>query len=112
MEGCNVADVVVFNCKGWITAGEGATTFHNTIRGLLDNGSKRLVLDVSNVTSVDSTGVQTLVSTCSFFVNNGGELKLVGLDQHVQKLLHMTAQYGVLEPHLSPDVASAIQAFN
>jgi len=68
-----VGDVTVIDAVGRITLGEGASSFRDTIRDLVSKGEKKLVLNLGNVTYIDSSGIGELVSAFTTVTNQGGQ---------------------------------------
>ena len=104
-----VGDVTVVDATGRITLGEGASTLRDTIRDLAANGHKKLLLNLSEVSYIDSSGIGELVSGFTTITNQGGKLKLVGLTKRVKDLLQITELYTVFE--VFDDEAAAVRSF-
>ncbi|MGH9640570.1 MAG: STAS domain-containing protein [Bryobacteraceae bacterium] len=105
-----VGDVAVIDAAGRITLGEGASRFRDAIRDLAAKGQKKLLLNLSEVSYIDSSGIGELVSGFTTLTNNGGQLKLVGLSKRVKDLLQITKLYTVFE--VFDDEAAAIRSFS
>jgi anti-sigma B factor antagonist len=99
----------VIDVVGRITLGEGATTLRETIRGLVTKGDKKIVLNLSEVSYIDSSGIGELVSGFTSATNQGGVLKLLGLTKRVKDLLQITKLYTVFEVFDSE--TSAVRSF-
>jgi anti-sigma B factor antagonist len=104
-----VGDVTVLNVSGRITLGEGNVMLREVVRELADQGHKRVVLNLGDVTYIDSSGLGELVKTLTTVRNKGGELKLANLSKRVNDLLHMTRLSAVFEIH--KDEADAVKSF-
>jgi anti-sigma B factor antagonist len=104
-----VGDVTVIDAAGRITLGEGASRFRDSIRELAAKGHKKLLLNLGEVSYIDSSGIGELVSGFTTVTNNGGKLKLVGLSKRVKDLLQITKLYTVFEVY--DDEAAAIRSF-
>jgi anti-sigma B factor antagonist len=104
-----VGDVSIIDALGRITLGEGASALRETIRGLVSKGNKKILLNLSEVSYIDSSGVGELVSGFTTATNQGGVLKLLGLSKRVKDLLQITKLYTVFEVH--DDEASALRSF-
>jgi anti-sigma B factor antagonist len=102
--------VTVIDAAGRITLGEGASAFRDIIRDLAAKGDKKLLLNLSEVSYIDSSGIGELVSGFTTVTNHGGTLKLVGLSKRVKDLLQITKLYTVFEAH--DDEAEAIRSFS
>jgi anti-sigma B factor antagonist len=83
-------DVTVLDMSGKITIGEGSVALRAAIRRLLEEGKKRILLNLSGVSYVDSSGIGELVSSYTAINKEGGQLKLLNLTQKIQDLLTIT----------------------
>ncbi|HEV2200376.1 MAG TPA: STAS domain-containing protein [Bryobacteraceae bacterium] len=104
-----VGDVTVVDAVGRITLGEGASTFRDSIRDLAASGHKKLLLNLAEVSYIDSSGIGELVSGFTTVANQGGSVKLLKLTKRVQDLLQITKLYTVFEVH--DDEAKAVRSF-
>jgi anti-sigma B factor antagonist len=105
-----VGDVTVIDAAGRITLGEGASAFRDTIRDLAAKGNKKLLLNLADVSYIDSSGIGEMVSGFTTITNNGGHLKLMGLSKRVKDLLQITKLYTVFEVY--DDEADAVRSFS
>jgi anti-sigma B factor antagonist len=83
-------DVTILDLAGKITIGEGSVQLREAVRGLLDEGKKKILLNLGDVSYVDSSGIGELVSSYTTAGNNGGQLKLLNLTKKIQDLLMIT----------------------
>ncbi|HUO24453.1 MAG TPA: STAS domain-containing protein [Candidatus Aquilonibacter sp.] len=104
-----VGDVLVLDVSGRITLGEGNVMLREIVRDLADKGNRRIVLNLSEVSYVDSSGLGELVKTHTTIRNKGGELKLASLNKRVHDLLQMTRLSAVFDIH--KDEGSALTSF-
>lgn len=104
-----VGDVTVIDAAGRITLGEGASAFREMIRDLAAKGEKKIVLNLNEVSYIDSSGIGELVSGFTTVTNHGGQLKLVGLSKRVKDLLQVTKLYTVFE--VFEEEADAVRTF-
>ena len=104
-----VGDVTVIDAVGRITLGEGASMFRDTVKDLASKGNQKLLLNLSEVSYIDSSGIGELVSGFTTVTNHGGQLKLIGLTKRVKDLLQITKLYTVFE--VFDDEASAVRSF-
>lgn len=104
-----VGDVTVVDAAGRITLGEGASSFRDTIRNLADKGTKKLLVNLGDVTYIDSSGIGEMVSSYTTVTNHGGQLKLLGLNKRVKDLLQVTKLYTVFE--VFEDEPAAVRSF-
>jgi anti-sigma B factor antagonist len=104
-----VGDVTVIDAAGRITLGEGSSKFRDTIRELASKGNQKLLLNLGDVSYIDSSGIGELVSAFTTVTNHGGQLKLLNLTKRVKDLLQITKLYTVFEVH--DDEATAVRSF-
>ena len=84
-------DVTVLDLSGKITIGEGSVALRTAIRRLLEEGKKRILLNLAGVSYVDSSGIGELVSSYTAIgKEDGGQLKLLNLTQKIRDLLTIT----------------------
>ena len=105
-----VDGVTIMDLSGRITLGEGSVMLRDEIRELLGKGEKKILLNLGNVTYIDSSGIGELVSAFTTVRNQGGELKLLNLTKKVHDLLQITKLYTVFD--VKDDEASAVKAFS
>ena len=101
--------VTVVDMSGRITLGEGSVILRDTIKDLLGKGQKKILLNLGNVTYIDSSGIGELVSAFTSVRNQGGELKLLNLTKKVHDLLQITKLYTVFD--IRDDETAAIGSF-
>ena len=104
-----VGDVNVIEVAGRITLGEGSSTLRESIRDRVAKGNKKILLNLAEVSYIDSSGIGELVSGFTTVTNQGGHLKLLNLTKRVNDLLQITKLYTVFE--IFEDEASAIRSF-
>jgi anti-sigma B factor antagonist len=105
-----VDSITVIDVSGRITLGEGCTQLRQLIRDLLGKGSKQILVNLADVTYIDSSGIGELVSAFTAVSNQGGQLKLLNLTKKVHDLLQITKLYTVFDVH--DDEAKAISSFD
>lgn len=104
-----VGEAVVIDISGRITVGEGTLVLREIVRNWAESGKKNIVLNLAEVSYMDSSGLGELVRTHTTIRNREGELKLVNLSKLVEDLLHITKLSSVFDIHA--DEASAINSF-
>jgi anti-sigma B factor antagonist len=104
-----VDSVMVVDVSGRITLGEGCAQLRELIRDQLTKGNKRVLINLADVTYIDSSGIGELVSAYTAVSNQGGQLKLLNLTKKVHDLLQITKLYTVFDIH--NDEAKAIGSF-
>ena len=104
-----VGDVTIVDAAGRITLGEAASTFRDTIRDLAASGHKKMLLNLAEISYIDSSGIGELVSGFTSAANQGGSVKLLNLTKRVQDLLQITKLYTVFE--VFDDEVTAVGSF-
>jgi len=102
-------DVCILDVSGKITLGDGSVVIRDSVRKLTADGTKKIVLNLGNVTYIDSSGIGELVSAFTSVSNAGGTLKLLNLTKRVQDLLQITKLYTVFE--VFEDESAAVASF-
>jgi anti-sigma B factor antagonist len=105
-----VNGVTILDCSGRITLGEGSVILRDAVRDLLAKGNKKILLNLGDVTYIDSSGIGEMVSAFTTVRNQGGELKLLNLTKKVHDLLQITKLYTVFD--VKDDEAAAVKAFS
>jgi anti-sigma B factor antagonist len=104
-----VDGITIVDLSGRITLGEGSVVLRDTIRDVVSQGNKKILLNLGDVTYIDSSGIGELVSAFTSVRNQSGELKLLNLTKKVHDLLQITKLYTVFD--VKDDEATAIAAF-
>jgi anti-sigma B factor antagonist len=104
-----VGRVIVLEVSGRITLGEGNVMLRELVRDLALKGNKNIVLNLSEVVYIDSSGVGELVKAHATIRNQGGILKLASLNKRVHDLLQLTRLSNVFD--IEKDEASALKSF-
>jgi len=92
-------DVTILDLDGKITIGEGSVSLRSAIRRLIDEGKKKILLNLAGVSYVDSSGIGELVSSYTTINREGGQLKLLNLTQKIQDLLAITKLLTVFDTY-------------
>ena len=86
-----IGDVVVVDVSGKITLGDGGDTIlKDKLRSLVQQGQKKLLLNLADVAYVDSAGLGAIVQSYTTVTNQGGGLKLVNTTKRIKDLLAIT----------------------
>jgi anti-sigma B factor antagonist len=104
-----VSGVTVLDIEGRIVLGEESNSFRERVKGLLAAGKKKIVLNLANVTYIDSAGLGTLVATFHSARSQGATLKLANLGAKFKEVLQVTKLMTVFDVYDSE--AAAIQSF-
>jgi anti-sigma B factor antagonist len=94
-----VGDVSVVDVAGRITLGEGSSALRETLREMVSKNQKKILLNLGDVSYIDSSGIGELVSGFTTVTNSGGQLKLLNLNKRVKDLLQITKLYTVFDVH-------------
>ena len=98
-------DVVVLDLTGKLTIGEGDELLKERISNLIQQGHRKLLLNLEGVPYVDSAGLGEIVRTYTTVSRQGGKLKLVNLTKRITDLLAITKLLTVFETYESEDEA-------
>ena len=83
--------------------------FSSAVSGLIGNGEKKILIDLTSVTYVDSATIGCFMDLYRQATSAGAKLKLGGVQKRVETMLTMTGAHNFLELH--PDEASAVKSF-
>lgn len=104
-----VGDVLILDIKGRITLGEGDELLKDKVNSLLNQGQKKIVLNLAEVPYIDSAGLGEVVRTYTTVSRQGGNLKLLSLTKRITDLLAITKLLTVFETFESEN--DAVQSF-
>ena len=105
-----VGDVVILDLKGKITLGEGDELLKDKVNSLVNQGRKKIVLNLAEVPYIDSAGLGEIVRTYTTVSRQGGSLKLLNLTKRITDLLSITKLLTVFETYDSEN--DAIRSFS
>jgi anti-sigma B factor antagonist len=100
--------VSLVDVKGRLTSFE-AQAFRDAIHALLSQGHRNILLNLTGLAYLDSSGIGELVRNYLSVVKKGGAMKVVGLAPKVEEILKVTQLYQVFPEF--PDEASALESF-
>lgn len=92
-------DVTILDMNGSVRMGEGAVALRNAIRGLVDGGKKKILLNLGGVKNIDSSGIGELIANYTTVSRDGGQLKLLNLTDKIQNLLVITKLLTVFDAY-------------
>jgi len=104
-----VGDVAIIDVSGRITLGEGSGMLRELIKDLVKAGDKDLLVNLNEVTYMDSCGLGELVGAYASVTNAGGAIKLLNPQGRVAEILNVTKLYTVFETF--SDEAAAVRSF-
>jgi anti-sigma B factor antagonist len=102
-------DVTILDMSGAVRIGEGSVTLRDAIRGLADEGKKKIILNLAGVNYVDSSGIGELIANYTTVSRQGGQLKLLNLTDRIQNLLVITKLLTVFDAY--EDESEALKSF-
>ena len=105
-----VEGIAILDITGQLRLGEGTGKLRDAVQELLREGYNKIVVNLSGVNHIDSSGIGELMSNYTTLRNQGGELKLMNLQKNVRNLLQVTRLYTIFDVH--DDQASALQSFH
>ena len=97
--------VTVVHCAGRLTLGEESAALRQQVKDLIST-SRQIVLDLGQVTYIDSSGLGTLVALYTSARSAGGNIKLASLNSRSRELLQVTRLYTVFETYDSAEEAA------
>jgi len=101
--------VMMVDLRGRITLGPETEAVRSRLKQLIDAGHRHLILNLGEVTYIDSAGLSTLISGYTSARNAGGNLKLLHLPRGIHQLLQITRLSTVFE--IYEDLATAVKSF-
>jgi len=109
-------DITVVEISGRLSLGNALLAIESSINRLIEQGSRKLAVDLAGLTAIDSSGIGVLVSCSGQMERSGGQLRIAGAQGAVAKsfeLVHMS-RIAALDPdvesccrHLAADSATA-----
>lgn len=100
-------DVAVIELKGKLMGGPETSAIHEKVKNLVDDGIKKVVIDLGKVKWMNSTGLGALMGAMTTLRNHGGELKLANVTEKVQSLFMITKLITIFETYEGVDKAVA-----
>jgi len=101
--------ITIVTVSGDLVIGDAETTFKKTVTRLLEEGRVNLLVDLSGVGFLDSSGLGALVRALTNSQKEGGQTKLLHAGPQIRKLLQMTKLDSVFEIH--EDLEAAVSSF-
>jgi anti-sigma B factor antagonist len=105
-----VGDVTIVDVSGRITVGEGNVALREIVRQVLENGRNKILLNLQEVSYVDSSGLGELIKAYTTVQNRGGHLALLDPSKQVRDLLRLTRLASIFK--IETDEAGAIQSMS
>jgi anti-sigma B factor antagonist len=104
-----VSGITILDISGRITLGQETALLRNTIRDVVSGGTKNLVLNLSRVPHIDSSGIAELVSAIVAVRREGGDMKLLNLTKRVRDTVEILKLGAIFE--LFDDETAVVKAF-
>jgi anti-sigma B factor antagonist len=102
-------DVTILDLNGSVRMGEGAVALRNAIRSLVEQGKKKILLNLGAVKNIDSSGIGELIANYTTISRDSGQLKLLNLTEKIQNLLVITKLLTVFDSY--DNEAEALNSF-
>ncbi|MEI9974074.1 MAG: STAS domain-containing protein [Ignavibacteriota bacterium] len=103
------AEATILDLSGRITLGEGLGDLRDSIREALTGERKHILLNLADVSYIDSSGLGQLIGSYATVTDRGGKLKLINLQKRVNDLMQITKLLTVFETY--PSEAAALASF-
>ena len=103
-------DVTILDLKGRVMLGEGDELLKDKVNSLVNQGHKKIILNLADVPYIDSAGLGEVVRTYTTVSRQGGSLKLLNLTKRITDLLSITKLLTVFETYESED--EAVRSFS
>jgi len=104
-----VGDVTVIDVSGRIALGEGSNAIRDEVRNLTASGNRKILLNLGDVSYIDSTGIGELVAGFTSAAKAGGTMKLLSPTKRVKDLLRISKVNTIFDVH--EDEAHAVGSF-
>lgn len=104
-----VDNVMILDLVGGIRLGEENAHLHNAIRRVVEGGEKNILVNLAQVTRIDSSGMGELIAAWTTLRKHGGEAKLLNLTKTVEHLMTLTKLLTVFDTY--EDEAEAVASF-
>src|SRR5690349_20484616 len=109
MESRQVGEVTIVNLERRITIGEGSAMLRDEFRQLISCNRRKILVNMEEVSYMDSAALGQLVPALSTLTNQGGHLKLLKLSKRMKDILQMTKISLVFDIHVAE--AAAVLSF-
>ena len=102
-------DVTILDLSGEVRIGDSSVALRESVRNLVDQGKKKLLLNLAGVKYIDSSGIGELIANYTTMSRQGGQLKLLNLTDKIQNLLVITKLLTVFDSY--DNEAEALKSF-
>jgi anti-sigma B factor antagonist len=105
-----ISGVAILDMSGRITLGDGSVFLRETAREQIAAGKQAIIINLGDVTYMDSSGLGELISAFATAKNRGATLKLLNLTKRIRNLMEITKLYTVFD--IYDDEGAAIDSFS
>jgi anti-sigma B factor antagonist len=105
----HLGNVAVVDLAGRLTLGEGSGTLRDIVKNLIAGGEKSIVLNLKEVSHLDSSGLGEMVGAYASVTNAGGQIRLLHTQSRLHDLLVVTKLFTVFPNYA--DEAAAVRSF-
>ena len=98
-------NVAIVDLSGRVTLGEGAGLLRSTMKDLVAGGQNKVLLNLKDVSYIDSAGLGEMVGSYASITNQGGDIKLLNVQSKVGDLLQITKLFTVFATYTNEDEA-------
>jgi anti-sigma B factor antagonist len=102
-----LSGVAILDTSGRITLGDGSVVLRETVREQIASGKQAIIINLGDVTYMDSSGLGELISAFTTAKNHGATLKLLNLTKGIRNLMEITKLYTVFDIYDDEDAAVA-----
>jgi len=103
----HTGDVAIIDVSGRISLSDGLGAMRSAIREAVNAGHKKILLNLAEVSYIDSAGLGEMASAYITVTNMGGKMKLLHTHGRVNSMLHVTKLYTLLVTYTDESVALA-----
>jgi anti-sigma B factor antagonist len=96
-----VGEITILDMDGKMRIGESGVAFCDTIHGLVEEGRRKILLNLKGVTHIDSTGLGELIASYNTLEKKGGRVKLLHLSKRIRELMILTKLLTVFDVYES-----------
>jgi anti-sigma B factor antagonist len=98
-------NAAILDMSGRVTLGDGLSDLRDSIREALAGDQKNILLNLAEVSYIDSSGLGQLIGSYASVTNRGGQMKLLNLQKKVNDLMQITKLLTVFQTYTSEDTA-------